>query len=141
VRDLAQRASAAYSVYAMDAAHPVEIAAADADRLAAWLSKRMNMAFPIPKLDDRGFELVGGRLMIGETAPAGLLMYQNAQGRRIILYVRNDLPADHPTKMHYQHSNAGGTVYWRGETTGFGLAGALSEQEMVPIANLIRAKF
>jgi anti-sigma factor RsiW len=138
---LAQRASAAYVVYAPDTKHPVEVAGSESGHLAAWLSKRMNMTFSIPQLNDVGFVLVGGRLMVGDTAPAAMLMYENKQGRRIVLYVRNDLPDDHPSKMHYRHTDTGGIVYWRDTAVGFGLAGGFTEQELMPVANLIKRGF
>ncbi|NIA69867.1 hypothetical protein HBA54_14780 [Pelagibius litoralis] len=85
--------AAAYVVYAPDNRHPAEVAATEAEHLSIWLSNRMGMAFRIPRLGDLGFELVGGRLMVGDHAPAALLMYENGQGRRLVFYLRNDLPA------------------------------------------------
>jgi anti-sigma factor RsiW len=85
VHELAQRAVAAYAVYAPDRVHPVDMAGDQKDRLAAWLSNRMNMTVVLPRLDAAGFALLGGRLMVGEKAPAALLMYENGQGRRLIL--------------------------------------------------------
>lgn len=41
------------------------------------------MRFPIPELTQAGFRLVGGRLMVGDGRPAGMLMYENGQGHRI----------------------------------------------------------
>jgi anti-sigma factor RsiW len=136
---LVQRAGAAYTTYASDPAHPVEMT--DAGELSAWLSSRMKMNVRIPSLAADGFSLVGGRLMIGESAPAGMLMYQNGQGRRIVLYVRNDLPADRPAHMQYRGGQTGGVIYWRDAAAAFGLAGSLSEQELRPLADHIRAGF
>ena len=141
LQELAQRASAAYTVYGLDTTQPVEMAAADASRLAAWLSRRMEMAVRIPNLSPAGFTLMGGRLMVGNSAPAAMLMYENAQGQRIVLYIRNDLPEGEATKMHYRRTGSGGTVYWRDALAGFGLAGGLSEQELIPLANFVRADF
>ncbi|MGD0634907.1 MAG: hypothetical protein ABSA13_11605 [Beijerinckiaceae bacterium] len=141
LHELAQRAVAAYAVYAPDRVHPVDMAGDQKDRLAAWLSNRMNMTVVLPRLDAAGFALLGGRLMVGEKAPAALLMYENGQGRRLILYVRNDLPKDPPSKMQYRQTDAGGIVYWRDAAAGFGLAGGFSEQELRPVADLIRADY
>lgn len=141
MRQLAQHASAAYQVFAPDQTHPVEMTAQESERLAAWLSERMRMHFRIPELDQAGFALVGGRLMVGEGKPAGMLMYENKQGRRIVLYVRNDLPSGSPSRMSHESTANGTTVYWRDSLAGFALAGGFSEQELRPVANMIRDRY
>jgi anti-sigma factor RsiW len=139
--ELAARTKAAYVVYAPEIRHPVEVSANDSDHLAAWLSNRMGMAFQIPQLADLGFTLVGGRLMIGETAPAALLMYENGQGRRLVLYVRNDLPEVRQMEMRYERSAGTGVLYWMDGSKGFGLSGGFSEQELTAAAQLVRAQY
>lgn len=137
---LAEGSSAAYVVYAPEKRHPVEVAAAEADHLSAWLSNRMGMSLPIPRLGDLGFELVGGRLLVGENAPAALLMYENAQGRRIVLYVRNDLSAGEGAPMRYLRQADTGVVAWSDGSRGFGLAGGFSEKELLPAAQSVLAQ-
>lgn len=138
---LAKRSSAAYVVYSPEKLHPVEVHATDARYLSSWFSARMDMSFRIPKLGDLGFELVGGRLMIGETSPAALLMYENDNGRRIVLYIRNDLPKPEATKMQYERIEKTGVVTWADGTTGFGLAGGLTENDLLSAAHVVRAQF
>jgi anti-sigma factor RsiW len=141
MQELARHAATAYTVFAPDDTHPVDMAATESDRLAAWLSRRMDMRFPIPELGQAGFALVGGRLMVGDGRPAGMLMYENGQKRRIVLYVRNKLPDGEPSTMRHERSGDGATVYWRDTSAGFALAGEFSEQELTSIANMIRASF
>lgn len=138
--ELAEKSTSAYVVYAPEERHPVEVAASESDHLTAWLSNRMGMSFRIPRLGDLGFELVGGRLMVGDGAPAALLMYQNAAGRRLVLYVRNDLSAAGEAGMRYQRAQDTGVVTWTSGETGYGLAGAFSEKELLPAAQLVRAQ-
>lgn len=140
VDQLASRSSAAYVVYGLESNHPVDVDGGNPGRLAAWLSSRMGMKLKIPRLGDLDLTLIGGRLMIGETAPAALLMYEDPKGRRIVLYVRNDLPAEETTKMRYLRKPATGVVVWLDGAAGFALAGDLSEKELMPAANLIRAQ-
>jgi len=137
---LAQRTSAAYVVYSPEKLHPVEVKAVESVHLSTWLSKRMGMSFQIPKLGDLGFELVGGRLMVGDNSPAALLMYENREGRRVVLYIRNDLPSSNKTNMQFARKNAASVVTWADGVSGFGLAGGFSKQELVSAANLIRAQ-
>lgn len=138
--ELAEKSTAAYVVYAPEERHPVEVAASESDHLSAWLSHRMNMSFRIPRLGDLGFELVGGRLMVGDGTPAALLMYENAQGRRLVLYVRNDLPEGGEAALRYHRTQDAGVVTWTSGETGYGLAGAFSEKELLPAAQLVRAQ-
>ncbi len=137
---LAESSSAAYVVYSPEKRHPVEVTAADDVHLSAWLSNRMGMSLPIPKLNNLGFELVGGRLMVSETSPAALLMYENDDGRRVVLYVRNDLRSTDSTDMQFARKGEAGVVTWADGASGFGLAGGFSEQELLPAAHLIRAQ-
>ena len=137
---LAEKSAAAYAVYAPEVRHPVEVAASEAEHLSAWLSNRMGMAFRIPRLGDLGFELIGGRLMIGDRAPAALLMYENSQGRRLIFYLRNDLSEAGTSEPRYVRSGETGVVTWFGDATGFGLAGAFVEDELLPVAQSLKAQ-
>lgn len=140
LEQLAQRSSAAYVVYSPEKRHPVEVKAVESVYLSTWLSKRMGMSFQIPKLGDLGFELVGGRLMVGEKSPAALLMYENREGRRVVLYVRNDLPSLTETNMQFSRKDGASVVTWSDGVSGFGLAGGFTKQELVSAANLIRAQ-
>ena len=137
---LVEGSSAAYIVYAPEKRHAVEVAAADAEHLSKWLSNRIGMSLPIPRLGDLGFDLVGGRLLVGEDAPAALLMYENDEGRRIVLYVRNDLPENELAPLRYQRRADTGVVTWAQGSAGFGLAGGFSEKELVPAAQLVQAQ-
>lgn len=139
--ELSSRTRAAYVVYAPEARHPVEVFAKDSDHLATWLSARLGMTFKVPQLADLGFTLIGGRLMIGETAPAALLMYESGQGQRLVLFVRNDLPDTPPTDMRYERSAETGVLYWMDGSRGFGLSGGFSEQELQAAARIVRAQY
>lgn len=140
-RQIAERTTAAYSVYAPEIRHPVEVSAEQADHLTAWLSNRMGMSFEIPRLDTIGFSLIGGRLMVGNAAPAALLMYENDQGRRMVLYIRNDLPDGRQTVMHYKRNAGNGVIYWLDGDKGFGLSGGFSEQELSGAARIVRTVY
>ncbi|WP_193183863.1 anti-sigma factor family protein [Nisaea sediminum] len=138
---IADRAATAYTVYAPEVRHPVEVSGTDADHLSAWLSNRMGMSFEIPRLETIGFTLVGGRLLMGEAAPAALLMYENGQGRRMVVYVRNDLAGARRTPMQYRRNAGAGVVYWVDGHKGFGLSGGFSEQELSGAARIVRALY
>ena len=136
----AGRIAAAYAVYAPEVLHPVEVTADQEDHLVAWLSKRMGVSFQAPRLGDLDFELVGGRLMIGETAPAALLMYERGDGRRLVLYLRSDIEDGRPSGPRFAEKDGLGVLYWIDGATGFGLSGELGEAELSAAAHLVRAQ-
>lgn len=91
-------AAIAHAVYQVERRHPVEVVAAEQDHLLQWLSKRLGQPLRAPDLQGDGFRLMGGRLLpAGEGAPAAgpmlaraQLMYENAQGQRLTLYIAVD---------------------------------------------------
>jgi anti-sigma factor RsiW len=50
--------------------HPVEVGAQQEAHLVQWLSRRLGRPLAAPALQDRGFHLLGGRLLPGEPAAA-----------------------------------------------------------------------
>lgn len=88
VTGFADNAIGAHSVFVAEVRHPVEVAAADEAHLVAWLSKRLGTKLRAPNMNDMGFSLVGGRLLADRSLPVAQLMYQDADNRRLTLYVR-----------------------------------------------------
>jgi anti-sigma factor RsiW len=91
-------AAIAHAVYQVERRHPVEVGAAEQDHLLQWLSKRLGQPLRAPDLQGDGFRLMGGRLLpAGEGVPGNgpmlaraQLMYENAQGQRLTLYIAVD---------------------------------------------------
>jgi anti-sigma factor RsiW len=83
----AQQAAVAHAVYQPEVRHPVEVGAAQQEHLVQWLSKRLNRPLTVPALAAQGYELVGGRLLPGDTGARAQFMYQNSTGQRITLYL------------------------------------------------------
>jgi anti-sigma factor RsiW len=87
----AERAAVAHAVYTPELRRPVEVDAAHEDQLVAWLSKRMGAPMKAPHLQAEGYELEGGRLLPGERGPVAQFMYRDSDGRRLTLYVSNEM--------------------------------------------------
>jgi anti-sigma factor RsiW len=81
-------AVAAYRIFATDRARPVEMDAGRGPELQAWLSARLGRPMSLPDLQPYGFNLLGGRMLATPDGAAAMLMYQDADGRRISFYVR-----------------------------------------------------
>ncbi len=137
---LTRAAQTAYVVYSPEKLHPVEVSAERSGHLSAWLSNRLGRHVPIPSLMDLGYSFVGGRLLTGHEKPAAMLMYQNTKGQRLVLYVSTELDPAQDTPMEFEQSPDAAVVTWVRGGTGFGVAGSLDEDELMPAANLVRAQ-
>lgn len=110
---LAQAALASYATYAVEERHPVEVAADDEAHLVQWLSKRLGTKIRPPDLGAEGFRLIGGRLLPGDAAPAGLLMYEDDLGRRLALYVTRSRGGPETDLAFAEARDAGGAqAFW-----------------------------
>ena len=75
-----QDALSAHRVFVAEAAHPVEVSAAQQAHLMQWLSKRLGRPLPAPDLTALGFRLMGGRLLPAGDEAAAQLMYEDDRG-------------------------------------------------------------
>lgn len=86
-RQFSAQASVAHAVYAPEQKHPVEVDASQQQHLVQWLSKRLGRPLKLPDLQTKGYALVGGRLLPGDTGARAQFMYQDGQGHRLTLYL------------------------------------------------------
>jgi anti-sigma factor RsiW len=134
---LAQEASANYAVYAPDRLRPVELAASDSDELARWFSTRLDRRVGVPDLTSSGYRLMGGRLVATPHGPAGLLMYDDHHGTRLVMLMRPMAQSgDAPMREHRSGSAAG--YAWAQDGLGYSLVGSSDPAVLHPLANEIR---
>ena len=134
----AQQAAVAHAVYQPEQRHPVEVDAAQQEHLVQWLSKRLGRPLKLPVLTPQGFELVGGRLLPGESGARAQFMYQNAAGLRITLYLGalNGAGVDETAFRLY----ADGPVpafYWLDQGFGYALSGSLGRDALLALATAV----
>lgn len=103
----------AYRLFAVsDTPQMVDVKASDPRELQAWLNRHFVQPEPLPDFTDYGFKPVSGRLMSSEQGTAAMVLYQNAQGKAIVYYVRP--PGD---LLHFNNGNRkeGNLLaqYWR----------------------------
>jgi anti-sigma factor RsiW len=110
VAGFAQRAAVAHAVYSPEQRRPVEVDAAHEDQLVMWLSKRMGAPMKPPHLQALGYALEGGRLLPGGQGPVAQFMYRDAGGRRLTLYVSNEIGDLSPTASGAR-SSSGETAF------------------------------
>ncbi len=131
---LPQAAAVAHVVYTPEVRHPVEVEAQHADHLVAWLSKRLGHELHAPDFKAQGFDLLGGRLLPGETGPVAQFMYQDGLNRRITLYVRRDDAKRAETSFRHAREDGVEVFYWVDRGLGYALSGNVDQADMGRLA-------
>lgn len=131
---VADDALAAHLIYAAEKLHVVEVDATQKDHLVGWLSKRVGTKLMAPDLGPQGFQLVGGRLLPSGRVPAAQFMYEGTTGERVSLYVTH---CTHGTETGFRlfEMEDARAFYWLEEGFGYAVAGGVSEDELLAIAN------
>lgn len=122
-RPMVAEAIAAHLVFVADARRPVEVAAQQEDLLLRWLSNRLSRPVSTPNLAAQGYRLMGGRLLPGAGGdPAAQLMYEDAAGARLTLYLRADRAEEGETAFRFTDDAVGGVSGFWWVDRGFGYA-------------------
>ena len=136
---VAQNATAAYRTYVVEVAHPVEVASAQEGHLLQWLSRRLGKPLAAPDLTPFGYKLMGGRLLPGNDSAAAQLMYDDASGKRLTLYVRAAPGSE--TAFRFQRDGDAATFAWIDQGFGFAVTAPATREELLPIAEAVYRKF
>jgi anti-sigma factor RsiW len=135
---LAQEAALNYAVFGDDHVHPVEFKPGQSGQLMDWISSRLNISLKPPDLSASGYRFMGGRLVATAHGPAGLLMYDNGLGNRLVMFVR-PMDADKDTKTMMQSASGPMTGFsWAHNGIGYSLVGTAAPDILHPLANTIR---
>ncbi|TPI80004.1 anti-sigma factor [Mesorhizobium sp. B2-8-9] len=131
---LAEQAIAAHVLYAAEKRHAVEVPASDKDHLQTWLSNRVGLKLVAPDLAAEGFQLVGGRLLpAGGQGKAAMLLYEDAKGERISLFVTAESSAT--SKGTYTAEGGGPeAVYWLDKGYACAVVGSLPPERLSDVA-------
>jgi len=132
-----REAAMAYAVYTPEIRHPVEVPGDQEDHLVAWLTKRMGTKVHAPRLDALGFVLIGGRLVSSDDGPGALLMYENAEGRRVVLYACHNEDGGRDTAFRFAQQEAVSVFYWIEGSLSYALAGELDRGGLLAIAESV----
>lgn len=133
---VASEALSAHVVYAAELRHPVEVGAGERAHLVAWLSKRLGAELKVPDLSSAGFALVGGRLLPASSGPAAQFMYENADGRRVTLYLRRN-PDGAATAFRLAAQGGIEAFYWLDGPLGYALAGDVDRDRLMEMAKAV----
>jgi anti-sigma factor RsiW len=134
---LARQAAIAHAVYSPDVRHPVEVGADQEDHLVSWLSKRLGTPIRPPKLGKLGYELIGGRLLPGQSGPVAQFMYHDHADQRLTLYVSTEQSNDKDTGFRFAEEGPVNVFYWIDGKFGYALSAGTSKAELARIATAV----
>lgn len=130
-----QRAAFAHSIYTNEPRHAVEVGAQE-EHLARWLTRRVDVPVKLYNLRSFGFELVGGRLLPDGAGKSAQLMYQDAQQRRVTIYLRKPEQGADPA-FRFEQQGKLSMFYWVEEEAGYALVGDLPRDTLLAMAKFI----
>jgi anti-sigma factor RsiW len=134
---LAARALQAHAVYLPEVRHPVEVGADEQEHLTGWLSKRLGMPLQPPRLAPQGFDLVGGRILPGDAGPVAQIMYADAAGQRLTLYISAVKGDGRDSAFRYAQDGQVGVYYWIDGQWGYAVSGVLDKTTLAKIARVV----
>lgn len=126
-------AFAAHVVYVADPHRPVEVRANEEELLVNWLSRRIGTQLAAPNLSDQGFDLIGGRLVPGETNPAALFMYEDASGKRVTVFVTTESVPQFAS-FRFEDRNGLSAAHWTEDNLQFAVVGELDRDAIRTMA-------
>lgn len=134
---LPYQAAIAHVVFSPDVKRPVEIGAEHEDQLVTWLSKRLGTDVRPPKLGTLGYELIGGRLLPGNSGPVAQFMYHDASGQRLTLYVSTENETNKETAFRFAQEGPVNVFYWIDGKFGYAISAGLPKNELARISSSV----
>lgn len=131
---LPRQAAVAHVVFSPDVGRPVEVSAEREAKLVAWLSKRLGTPLRPPRLGALGYQLMGGRLLPGNSGPVAQFMYNDAMGQRLTLYVSTENTDNHDTEFRFAEEGPVNVFYWIDGKFGYALSAGIDKGELARIA-------
>ena len=132
-----ERAAIAHVVYSAEMLHPVEVGADQDVHLVQWLSKRLGHPLHTPDLTKFGYQLVGGRLLPGDSkGAAAQFMYQTKNGARLTLYISVKDKGTAQTAFRIEEQDGQQVMYWVDDDLSFALVGEKDRKRLLEIARV-----
>ncbi|KIZ38296.1 MULTISPECIES: anti-sigma factor family protein [Rhodopseudomonas] len=137
---VADAAIAAWRTYAVEVAHPVEVSADQETHLVQWLSRRLGRRLTAPKLDALGLKLIGGRLLPAADSPAAQFMYEDADGRRVTVYVRPGGDAE-PSAFRFERAGSLSAFSWIDAKLSYAVVAQTDRDRLLGVARAIYQQY
>lgn len=136
-QSLPHQAAMAHLVFSPDVRRPVEVSAEHEAQLVTWLSKRLGTPVKPPQLGNVGFELIGGRLLPGNSGPVAQFMYQDNSGQRLTLYLSLENSSKQDSAFRFAEEGKINVFYWVDGQFGYALSGSIAKNQLAEVAKLV----
>ncbi|MGN6701961.1 MAG: anti-sigma factor family protein, partial [Burkholderiaceae bacterium] len=120
-----------------DVRRQVDFGAEKEDQLVCWLSKGFGAPIRPPKLGKLGYELIGGRLLPGNSGPVAQFMYHNVAGERLTLYVSTEQAQNHDTGFRFAQEGPVNVFYWIDGKFGYALSAGIDKGELARVSGAV----
>lgn len=137
---LPRQAAVAHAVFSPDVKRPVEIRAEQEEQLVTWLSRRLGTPLRPPRLGALGLELIGGRLLPGNSGPVAQFMYHDAAGQRLTLYISTENTGKRDTAFRFAQEGPVNVFYWIDGELGYALSAGMPKDELARVAAAVYAQ-
>ena len=126
-----------HRVYATEGRHLVEAGPEEAAHLEAWLGRRTNTPFKVPKLQNDGLEFAGGRLVVAAGRPVAQLIYKSGEGEIFALCFTNTGAPDEPITFKATNFDDLDMISWKKSGSSFVVVGPAGSPIIEPVAKYI----
>lgn len=114
--------------------HLVEVPASQAEEISSWLTTAIGVPFRVPNLSSEGWTFQGARVILGDSRPAGQLVYSDIDGDIISISFRKDALPPETEDFKETIRDEIGLVTWHNAGTSYVLAGPSSEATLGQLA-------
>lgn len=129
----ARRAAVAHAVYSPEVRRPVEVGAEQEQALVTWLTRRIGSPVKAPALGGLGYELIGGRLLPGDSGPVAQFMYGATDRPRLTLYITAEAPGQ-DVAFRFGQQGKVNVFYWVEGHFGYALSAESGKAELAKVA-------
>lgn len=135
-------AVSAHTVFVAENRHAVEVSGDETEHLSSWLSNRLGTGLAMPDLATAGFSFLGGRLLPAPAIPGGRaaqLMYEDASGERVTLYITPATGVDGPA-LELVRLGDDNALYWASAIITCTIVGPQPAESLKAMANVVFAQ-
>ncbi|HEY9426346.1 MAG TPA: anti-sigma factor [Gemmatimonadaceae bacterium] len=120
--------------------HLTDVRSSDQHNVKPWFNGRLDFSPAVPRLDDQGFPLVGGRIDYLDGRPVAVVVYSRRQHMINVFTwpAEGDRDSGSDTGQHVETRHGYNILHWRRGGTEYWVASDLNVQELEQFVGLLR---
>jgi anti-sigma factor RsiW len=134
--DLARDAAATYRVYAAGRSIPPATGDEGREQVASWLSSHFGKQIQVPDLEQFGFRITGGKLLMTEHGPDAFLIYTDVIGRSVTCLFRHR-PASGDAGLRFVEEDGIVTSYGADEDFSYAMTARMPRRDLQAMAEVV----